>query len=50
MDIQVSEFEEAYSNSLYSLAEPVLSFALGLQNVETALLQPNKKTGMNLHI
>jgi hypothetical protein len=29
MDIQVSEVEEAYNNSLYSLAGPVLSFALG---------------------
>jgi hypothetical protein len=29
VDIQVSEAEEAYNNSLYSLAGPVLSFALG---------------------
>jgi hypothetical protein len=29
IDIQVSEVEEAYSNSLYSLAGPVSSFALG---------------------
>jgi hypothetical protein len=39
MDIQVSEVEEAYNNSLYSLARaPFCLLHWGLQNVETALL------------